>query len=127
MSVEQDYVMKMIQDMSKLIAKMVFGKTSISYELPEESKFTQTDFLYNRLIELADAGRINDAENLIYDELDCTDIKQYELAMSFYLYINEFDNKFLDNHDYSREEIKDGIKSISEKFGLSSLVEQLLI
>lgn len=127
MSVEQDYVMRMIKDMAKLIAKMVLGKTSINYELPEENKFTKTDFLYEKLMRLADEGKINEAENLLSEELDYTDINQYELAMSFYLYINEFDNDFLENNDYSREEIKDGIKAVSERFGLSTLVDQLLI
>jgi hypothetical protein len=127
MSVEQDYVMRMIKDMAKLIAKMVLGKTSINYELPEENKFTKTDFLYEKLMRLADEGKINEAENLLSEELDYTDINQYELAMSFYLYINEFDNDFLESNDYSREEIKDGIKTVSEKFGLSTLVDQLLI
>lgn len=127
MSVEQDYVMRMIKDMAKLIAKMVLGKTSINYELPEENKFTKTDFLYEKLMRLADEGKINEAENLLSEELDYTDINQYELAMSFYLYINEFDNDFLESNDYSREEIKDGIKAVSERFGLSTLVDQLLI
>lgn len=46
-----------------------------------------------------------------------------ELALSFYLYLNDFDDDFLDDHDYSREEILDGIRMLGEDWGITGIGE----
>ena len=44
-----------------------------------------------------------------------------ELALTFYLYLNDMDGDYLDDHDYSREEILDGLKSLAEDWGVTGL------
>jgi len=116
--VENDYVMRMIKDLVKTVAKLVLNKEVVNYELPEENHYTVTDNLYQKLIDMVDEGLINDAENHLYKELDFMDMKQFEMALSFYSHINDLETDFLDDHDYSREEIKQGIESISKEFGV---------
>ena len=117
--VEKDYVVRMINDMAKMIAKLIFNKDVVKYELPDEKDFTQTDYLYKKLLIMVDQGKINEAENQLYIELDTSDMKQLEMALAFYCYINDFDEKFLDQNDFSREEVRDGIKNIAAEFGVS--------
>ena len=38
-----------------------------------------------------------------------------------YLYLNDMDVDYLDDHDYSREEILDGLKSLAEDWGVTGL------
>ena len=45
--------------------------------------------------------------------------------MSFYLYLNDFGDDYLERNNYSRDEITEGIKSICEEYGVSSMVEFL--
>ena len=45
--------------------------------------------------------------------------------MSFYLYLNDFGDDYLESNDYSRDEIKEGIKSICKEYGVSSMIEFL--
>lgn len=61
MKFEEDYVMRMIKDMVKALACVVFGKRFTEYEV-EEEKADDTDFLYRDIIEMADRGKINEAE-----------------------------------------------------------------
>ena len=44
-----------------------------------------------------------------------------ELALDFYLYLNNFEDDFLEEHDYSREEILDGIRMLGEDWGIAGL------
>ena len=53
MKFEEDYVMRMIKDMVKALACVVFGKRFTEYEV-EEEKADDTDFLYRDIIEMAD-------------------------------------------------------------------------
>ena len=68
---------------------------------------------------MVDAGDINGAENELYEALDVTDRSYLEMALAFYMYLNQLDDNTLYTANYSREEIVDGINSVSAQFGIS--------
>lgn len=125
MELEKDYILRMIKDLTKSIAHIVLGKSEIEYELPIEDHYSRVDLLYVKLLELVNNGHINEAEDMLFDEINTSDMSQFEMAISFYLYLNDFGDDYLESHDYSRDEISEGIKSICKEFGVSSMVEFL--
>lgn len=125
MELEKDYILRMIKDMTKSISHIILGKSEIEYELPKEDEFSDVDYLYIKLIELSNSGKINEAEDMLFNEVNTSDMNQFEMAMSFYLYLNDFSDNFLEENNYSREEISEGIKSICKEFGVSNMVEFL--
>ena len=125
MELEKDYMLRMIKDLTKSIAHIILGKSEIEYELPEKENYSRIDYLYVKLLELVNSGKINESENLLFDELNTSDIRQFEMAMSFYLYLNDFGDDFLEKNNYSRDEISDGIRAICKEYNLSSMVDFL--
>ena len=125
MELEKDYILRMIKDLTKSIAHLILGKSEIEYELPEESEYSRVDTLYVKLIELVNMGQINEAEDLLFDEINPSDMRQFEIAMSFYLYLNDFGDDYLEKNNYSRDEITEGIRSICKEYGVSSMVDFL--
>ena len=120
MGYQDDYVMRTISDLVRAIARLVLGKNDIDYELPEdEEKYTPLDRTYRQLKDLADAGDINEAENFLSDQLDPPDLDCLEMALTFYMYLNQFNDDILYQANYSREEIVDGINAISAEFGIT--------
>lgn len=84
MGYQDDYVMRTISDLVRAIARLVLGKSDIDYDLPEdEDKYTDLDRVYKRLKDLVDEGNINDAENLLTDELDTDSLDCLEMASRF--------------------------------------------
>lgn len=126
MDYEQDYVMRLIKQMMQVLAKLIFHKK----EEPEITEPTLTSSGDSEtaidLFALADSGQINEAENLLYEHLNTSDLSQLKLAFAFYEHLNEYQNDFLEEHNYSREEILEGIKNIAAEFGVSGLVDTLL-
>lgn len=126
MDYEQDYVMRLIKQMMQVLAKLIFHKK----EEPEVAEPTLTSSGDSEtaidLFALADSGQINEAENLLYEHLNTSDLSQLKLAFAFYEHLNEYQNDFLEEHNYSREEILEGIKNIAAEFGVSGLVDTLL-
>lgn len=120
MAVAEDYLLRSIQDLSRLISTLLLGKDRVDFEDLEDGEEEQKQ-LYQRLVSMADEGDINDAENLLSEEMEDNDKTYLELALSFYLYLNEFDDDFLDDHDYSREEILDGIRMLGEDWGITGI------
>ena len=125
MELEKDYILRMIKDLTKSIAHLILGKSEIEYELPKESEYSRVDTLYVKLIELVNLGQINEAEDLLFDEINPSDMIQFEMAMSFYLYLNDFGDDYLEKNNYSRDEITEGIRSICKEYGVSSMVDFL--
>lgn len=122
---EQDYIMRLIKEMVRAILKLLFNidTESPTVELLEntEAKETLTD-----LLEMVDKGKINEAENLIYDLIDVKNEDSLKLAILFYSYLNDKSDEFLEDNDFSREEVKAGIEEVAEKFGLSGIADMFL-
>ena len=120
MGYQDDYVMRTINDLVRAISRLALGKNEIDYALPaQEDKYTSVDQVFKRLIQMADEGDINGAENMLYEELDDTDTAYLEMALTFYMHLNQFDDEYLYTASFSREEIVDGINNISAQFGIS--------
>lgn len=125
MAYENDYMMRTIKEMLRVIAKLL-GKTTVTYELPAEENDTAEDALYRRLIGMADAGEINEAENLLFEALEENGEAVGGAALAFYEYLNDMDADFLDEHDYSREEVSLGIKNVARMLGCESVADALM-
>ena len=120
MGFQDDYVMRTISDLVRAIARLVLGKNDIDYELPEdEDRYTPMDRVYRQLKDMADAGDINGAENYLSDQLDPQDSDRLEMALTFYMYLNQMKDDTLFEANYSREEIVDGINSVCAEYGIS--------
>lgn len=71
---------------------------------------------------LIDNKEINKAEDLIYDQTNFSSIVDLERILLFYKYLNTKDSEYLKECDYSKEEIKDGVKTVARKCGLENLM-----
>lgn len=122
---EQDYVMRLIKEMVRAILKLLFNinTESPSAELLEESEQKET---LNELLDMIDEGKINEAENLIYEMTEETDESNLKMALLFYSYLNDKDDDFLEDNNFSREEIKQGLLDVASKYGLGTMAETFL-
>lgn len=126
MEFEKDLIMRQVRDMARMIAKIVFGKNTAQYEYQEDTvKLTETDSIYKDLICMVDNGKINEAENYLYDEIEKNAEGNYEIALGFYDYLNNLPDSFLTENNYSREEVKEGIQNLAKLKGLAILGEDL--
>ncbi|WP_297133312.1 DUF6483 family protein [Terrisporobacter sp.] len=125
MELEKDYILRMIKDLTKSISYIILGKSEIEYDLPKENEYSRSDYLYIKIVELANCGKINEAEDMLFREIDTSNMREFEMAIAFYLYLNDFDDNYLEGNNYSRDEISEGIKSICKEFGVSSMVDFL--
>ena len=72
-------------------------------------------------LEPAEEGKINEAENELYMGMVEDDVDYLELALTFYLYLNDMDGDFLDDNGYSREEVLEGMKDLASDWGVTGL------
>lgn len=120
---EKDYIMRIIKEMFRVLFSLMLGKQYQSVELPKENKYEVSGKALEELEQLVDDGRINEAENLLLDGIDYTNQEEVLAALLFYQYVSEQEDAFLLAHNYSREEVLDGIKRLAEHAGYGEVNE----
>ena len=119
---EQDYVMRHIKEMVRAILKLLFNinTETPTVELLENKEEKET---LENLLDMIDNGKINEAENQLYDLTSDIDVNSLEIALLFYSYLNDKTDDFLEANDFSRDEIKLGLENVVDSFGLSSIAK----
>lgn len=110
--------MRQIKLMVAAIAKIVFHKDVALYEPRDEAGQTETDKLHLYLGRLIDEGKLNDAEDLLFQSLDPGDSDALLLALDFYQRLNALSDEALGRMNFSRREIYDGLREVEAIYGL---------
>lgn len=119
---EQDYIIRLIKEMIRAILKLFFHIDTDNpiKDLLEEKESRDT---LEKLLDMVDNGKINEAENQIYDMTSDNNMVNLKVALLFYSYLNEKDDDFLQQHDFCRDEITSGIKELVSRYKLTGMAE----
>lgn len=120
---EKDYIMRAIKEMIRVLFSMLFGKKFVSVEQTDENKYEVSGKKLTAFKEMVDQGLINEAENILLDGIDYTQVNEVAAAALFYQYLGEKEDDFLLQHGYSREEVLDGIRQLLQNAGYGDLAE----
>jgi hypothetical protein len=123
---EKDYMMRIIKEMVKILCSLMLGKQYTSVELPEENRYEVSGRTLEEYERMIDQGLINEAENLLLEKIDYRQKEDVLAAALFYQYLDEKDEEFLIKHNYSKEEVLDGIQNVMEHAGYGSIMDILL-
>ena len=123
---EEDYVMRIIKEAVRALLKLLFGidTTNPSVELLEDKQMRDR---VTEMTDMVDDGHINEAENRLYEVVDVSRREDLQMVLIFYSYLNDLDDDFLDDHDYSREEIGQGLRDMIGRFGLEGMADVYLL
>ena len=119
---EKDYIMRMINEMVRVLFSLVFGKKYVSVELEKENKYEVSGKNLKDFLDMIDSGKINEAENILLDSIDYTDRNEVMAAALFYQYLSEKDSEFLKNNNYTKEEVLSGFKQLLMQSGYTDLL-----
>ena len=120
---ENDYILKQIEMSTKFLAKLIFGKESPEYRLQydETANAEPADLLCLTLRRMIDEGQINEAENLLYENIKREARAEYlEIAIDFYDRLSRLDENTLDECDFSRSEILEGLENVKKIYGIET-------
>ena len=119
---EKDYIMRMIKEMVRVLFSLAFGKKYVSVDLEKENKYEVSGKNLKIFLNMIDLGQINEAENILLDSIDYTNKNEVMAVALFYQYLSEKDNQFLENNNYTKEEVLSGFKQLLMKSGYSDLL-----
>ncbi len=123
---EKDYIMRIIKEMIRALMSFALGKRYAAVEVGPEEKYEVSGCKLKDLMVLVDSGNIDEAENRLLDDIDYNDNDEVAAAVLFYQYLSEKDEAFLKEHDFSMEEVMDGLKMIAQNAGYGSLISAMI-
>ena len=119
---QDDFILRQIREMIHAVMKMLFqvNASELSPEVIEDSTARKT---LEDLLALMNEGRIDDAENQLYEMTCDGDRQNLEIGLLFYYSLNGKDDDFLEANNFSREEIMTGIQDLADHYQLSGIAE----
>ena len=119
---EKDYIMRMIKEMVRVLFSLMFGKKYVSVELEKENKYEVSGKNLKDFLDMIDSGKINEAENILLDNIDYANNDEVMAAALFYQYLSEKNSEFLINNNYTKEEVLSGFKQLLVQSGYNNLL-----
>ena len=116
---QDDYILRQIREMVRAVMKMLFQVRAVELT-PDVIEDTDARQI---LTNLTDNGKIDEAENQLYEMTCDGDRQNLEIGLLFYYHLNDKDDEFLEASNFSREEIMMGIQDLAERYNLSGIAE----
>ncbi len=113
--------MRQIDDLAGVLAKVFFAKDSSKYEIiDEQGNFSTGNFFHYQLMKLLNVGEINKAENLLFEQIaENPNEKNFQIALDFYRELEKLSDEYLDNHEFARTEILEGLISLKQIYNIA--------
>ena len=122
---EEDYIMRQIRDMVRMLLKLLF-QMDLEEDSEELLRGTKENEVLRELLEMVDDGRINEAENRVYELCEDGEMANLKVMLLFYDYLNGKSDEYLEECEFSREELKEDMRDLLAGFGLSDMAETFL-
>lgn len=110
-----DWLMFQILSYMEAVGRVAFGKGPVSHEEYLPPEVIELHLYIKKLLE---DGKINEAENFLFEKMTAGDLDVLSVALSFYSTINDMDDDKLELNGFSREEIYQGVTDITKIYGL---------
>ena len=122
---QEDYILRRIQMLTRIIAKYAFGmevesSTDLLPMSPEKREIA------DELLQKIDSGKIREAEADLDRITAARTLDDLLVGMAFYSRIGQKSESFLDDHAYNDVDLKLGLRKFSERFGTKHLAELVM-
>ena len=114
---DKDLVRNQVETLVNVASKILFAKNEVSFEISADETDTMNELFYelNSLIENKEFG---EGEDLIFENFDISNDRFLILAIDYYHRLNEFEDDVLEEADFEREEVRDGLKDLMKMCGI---------
>ncbi len=121
---QPDYIMRQIETLTQAAAKLFMHKDINKIEMfKEDGSLSGAGLLYHRLKALINQGKINEAEDLLFAELDSAPVSEIlAVVIHFYRDLAALTDEQLKQANFSRAEIAQGLADVQNR--LNALSEQ---
>ena len=123
MNIHEDWLMRQIETMVSAVIHFLFHTDLKSESIEAETSLSDAVDSGQRetILAFLQEGKICEAEDWLYENMNEDDISWLHTAVYFYSRINKLSDEYLAAHNFSREEIEAGLSEVYGRYGLEWL------
>ena len=120
---QNDWLLRQIEMFFGGMSRMLFNKDA--YSVADTNIIIRGDSytMQQQILELLNQGKICEAEDFLFANFKPDNKAHLMIALDFYKRLNDFDDVYLEKHDFSREEILTGLKDVSDISGMGIRID----
>lgn len=119
---KQDWIIKQIQNLVRAIAALFFGVENLVYEIEDEEDLTTTDQLYKKIQKLIKNAEYQEAEQIIIENVDPSNLDYLKLVLQFYNIIDSIEEEEMEKHNFDVNQAKSNLLDIAETYMVEHLI-----
>lgn len=119
---QKDWLMRQIEAMIAAILQFLFHTEELKEQMPPETTSQTETELRTKLDRWLSAGMLCEAEDWFFENMDDSDDMWLRLAVYLYSEMNKMADDFLEEHNFSREEVLEGLTDVCRRFGYGPLL-----
>ncbi len=117
---EQDYMQRIIKGIGQVIIGIFIGKSAVENNINQDNhdlRISEDELLEFMIKRYISDGKINEAENMLFEAIESNKSqKNLEISLFFYNEINKWNEDKLIKYNFSKYEIKEGLKDIKKLY-----------
>ena len=123
MNIHEDWLMRQIETMVTAVLHVLFHADRKSENIEMETSLSDAVDSGQRetILAFLQEGKICEAENWLFENLNEDDISWLNTAVYFYFKLNKLSDEYLTAHNFSREEIEAGLSEVCGRYGFEWL------
>ena len=115
---QHDWIMRQIDAVLSFMVFLVTGKKTLLSLEDFAEKASQGNEFHLQLDELVKQGKICEAENMLFNAIDQEDRSVLESAILFYANVNKLSDDDLEECEFSRDEVREGLRDVCSAYGI---------
>ena len=120
---DKDYILRLIKEIARTLSSLVLGKKYEQEDLSVQSRYGLSDDRFAYIKNMVDRGEVNEAENILLDQIDYGEKTSVAELIFFYEYAGIKGDEFLKKYNYSMEEVLEGLKMLADHLGYQDVLE----
>ena len=115
---ENDWMMRQISSMTKMLRMMFFHKASEEITAEEELKDEETKVYYHTIDQLIQEDNYAQAMNYLVEHFTDKNLEYLKTALAFFDYVNAKEDSELRAHGYSKDQLYSDLNFITKQYGI---------
>ena len=106
-----DFDLRLTNELIETYLKIAYGIKPCSW-LDAEKGLLEENTIYPKLKQMIIDGKINDAEDILYEYASPINPDILKVGLFFYYDLNRMDDSELEAADFTRDEVKEGVQEL---------------
>lgn len=115
---ENDWMMRQISSMTKMLRMMFYHKASEEITAEEELKDEETKVYYHTIYQLIQEDNYAQAMNYLVEHFTDKNLEYLKTALAFFDYVNAKEDSELRAHGYSKDQLYSDLNFITKQYGI---------